>query len=197
MTGKLKFGVLGSTRGSTLQPILEAWRLGEFIAEPSIVVSNKRTSGILDRALNFNLPIKYLPVQGRTRKEYDLALNEVFEEAHVDIILLIGYMRILGPEFVKRWQHKALNVHPSLLPSYAGLMDMQIHDQVIQNGDTETGCTVHEVAEVVDTGPIVMQKKYTIREDDDAHAVKAAVQGLEGQAFIEILKFPQKYLKNL
>ena len=78
---------------------------------------------------------------------------------NIDLILLIGFMRILSAKFCQTWKDKILNVHPSLLPKYSGGMDMNIHEEVIANGDEESGCTIHFVTEELDGGPILIQKK--------------------------------------
>ena len=97
-------------------------------------------------------------------------------------------MRILSAEFCREWHDRILNVHPSLLPKYAGGMDTNVHAEVIKNGDAETGCTIHFVTEEVDAGPILIQKKCVVASDDTVETLKAKVQMLEGDAFIEAIK---------
>ena len=80
-----------------------------------------------------------------------------------------------------------MNVHPSLLPKYAGGMDTSVHEKVLKNGDTETGCTIHFVTEEVDGGPILIQKKCPVYDSDNVDALKVRVQGLEGRAFVEAI----------
>ena len=96
-------------------------------------------------------------------------------------------MRILSKEFCQNWQDKILNVHPSLLPKYAGGMATNVHEEVLKNGDTETGCTIHFVTEEVDGGPILIQKSCSVEKDDTIESLKTKVQSLEGQAFIEAI----------
>ena len=97
-------------------------------------------------------------------------------------------MRILSSEFCKEWNNKVLNVHPSLLPKYAGGMDINVHEQVLKNKERETGCTIHLVTRDVDMGPILLQKKCTVSNDDTVESLKDRVQKLEGEAFIEVIK---------
>jgi phosphoribosylglycinamide formyltransferase-1 len=97
-------------------------------------------------------------------------------------------MRILSTEFCQEWRDKLLNVHPSLLPKYAGGMDTNVHEEVLKNGETETGCTIHFVTDDVDGGPILVQKKCNVDSDDTIETLKTKVQELEGQAFIEAIK---------
>ena len=96
-------------------------------------------------------------------------------------------MRILSQEFCHRWQDKILNVHPSLLPKYAGGMDTNVHEEVLLNGEIETGCTIHFVTEDVDSGPILIQKSCAVEENDTVETLKKKVQALEGQAFVEAI----------
>ena len=108
------------------------------------------------------------------------------------MVLLIGFMRILSAQFCKEWKRRILNVHPSLLPKYAGGMDTNVHEEVIKNGDPETGCTIHFVTETVDGGPILIQKKCSVDKNETPESLKKKVQSLEGEAFIEAIKLFQK-----
>ena len=124
-----------------------------------------------------------------TREEYGNLLNKIFIDNNVDIVLLIGFMRILSKSFCKKWDNKILNVHPSLLPKYAGGINNNVHRDVLKNKDSETGCTIHYVTANVDSGPILIQKKCEVQPGDTIESLKDKVQHLEGQAFIEALHF--------
>jgi phosphoribosylglycinamide formyltransferase-1 len=100
-------------------------------------------------------------------------------------------MRILSASFCQTWRDRLLNVHPSLLPKYAGGMDASIHEEVLKNGEKETGCTIHFVTEDVDGGPILIQKKCLVDDNDTIETLKTKVQQLEGVAFIESIKLIQ------
>ena len=104
-------------------------------------------------------------------------------------------MRILSTDFCKKWHNKILNVHPSLLPKYAGGMDINVHKEVLKNQDHETGCTIHLVNEEVDAGPILIQKKCKVDPYDTVDSLKNKVQLLEGKAFIEAIKLSQNIFK--
>ena len=101
-------------------------------------------------------------------------------------------MRILSKEFCSEWSDKILNVHPSLLPKYAGGMDKNVHEEVLKNKDLETGCTIHFVTDKLDAGPILVQKKCTVEQNDTAQTLKQRVQALEGKAFLEAIKLIQQ-----
>jgi len=187
----LKIGILGSTNGTDLQAILDAISSGELGAEVSVVLSNRKNAYILERAENHNVPAVFISHKGKSRKEFDAEMTTVLNKHDADLVLLIGFMRILSAEFCQEWRDKLLNVHPSLLPKYAGGMDTNVHEEVLKNGETETGCTIHFVTDEVDGGPILVQKKCTVSPGDTVDSLKTKVQQLEGKAFIEAIKLIQ------
>ena len=187
----IKLGVIGSTNGTDLQAILDAIGSGELNAKVSVVISNSKGAYILERAHNHNLPAFFISHKGKPRGEFDAEITALLKEHCVDLILLIGFMRILSARFCREWQDKILNVHPSLLPKYAGGIDTNIHEEVLKNKDTETGCTIHFVIEDVDAGPVLIQKKCTVDPGDTIDSLKTKVQTLEGEAFIEAIKLTQ------
>ena len=183
----IKLGVIGSTNGTDLQAVLDAVGSGELNAEVSAVLSNQKNAYILERAENHNIPAVFVSHKGKSREEFDAEMTGVLKEYGVDLVLLVGFMRILSAGFCREWQNKLLNVHPSLLPKYAGGMDTNVHKEVLKNGDTQTGCTIHFVTDEVDGGPILVQKKCNVESDDTAETLKIKVQQLEGEAFIEVI----------
>lgn len=188
MNKSIILGVLGSTKGTDLQAILDAIKNGELNAEVSVVISNRKNAYILERAQNHNVPAVFISHKGKTREEFDAEMTAVLKYHKVDLILLIGFMRILSTEFCREWPDRILNVHPSLLPKHAGGMDKDVHREVLKNKETETGCTFHFVTEKVDGGPILIQKKCTVESDDTVDSLKTKVQKLEGEAFIEAIQ---------
>ena len=187
----IRLGVLGSTNGTDLQDILDAVSAGELDADVAVVISNRTGAYILERAEINNVSSFFISHKGKKREEFDGEITAVLKEHSVDLVLLIGFMRILSPEFCRVWQDRILNVHPSLLPKYAGGMDINVHEEVLKNKDRETGCTIHFVNEVVDAGPILIQKKCNVDPDDTVDSLKTKVQTLEGEAFIEAIKLTQ------
>jgi len=187
----LKLGVLGSTNGTDLQAILDAIASGDLNAEVSTVISNRKNAYILKRAENHNVPAVFISHKGKTREAFDAEMTFELNERGVGLVLLIGFMRILSVEFCNTWRDRLLNVHPSLLPKYAGGMDANVHEEVLKNGETETGCTIHFVTDEVDGGSILMQKKCAVAPDDTVESLKIKVQELEGRAFIESIKLIQ------
>jgi folate-dependent phosphoribosylglycinamide formyltransferase PurN len=108
-------------------------------------------------------------------------------EAGAELVLLVGYMRIVSDQLVETWRGRLLNVHPSLLPAFGGLMNMRVHEAVLAAGVSETGCTIHQVTEEVDGGPIVLQKHCPVLPGDTAEKLKHRVEALEQAAFVEVL----------
>lgn len=182
----MRLAVLGSTRGTHLTTIQNAIISRKLTATISIVVSNKKEAGILERAHSLNLMAYYLPVI-EDRTEYDEKMTTLLQMHAVDYIVLIGYMRILSSVFVSRWQNKIINVHPSLLPRHAGKMDLAVHEAVLLARERESGCTVHYVNEVVDGGPILLQKTCLVATNETPLSLKQRVQQLEGEALVEAL----------
>ncbi|KAI9922898.1 hypothetical protein PsorP6_000162 [Peronosclerospora sorghi] len=193
---KLKLAVLGSTRGSTMQPIIDAISAGELNASIVVVISDRPSAGILERAKAYEIESVMLPAKGLSRAEFDAQVSKILTMKNVDLVLLIGYMRIVSAEFCKKWENKMLNVHPSLLPDFAGGMDLDVHRAVIDAKRTESGCTVHFVTEQVDAGPIVVQMKCPVLQTDTPESLKARVQRLEGTAILHAIKLVQTGLKN-
>ena len=184
----IRLGVLGSTKGTDLQAILDAIHNDVLDAEVVVVVSNRKNSYILERAEKHNISNIFVTHKGKTRGEFDREITTALLQHNADLVLLVGFMRILSTEFCRKWQDRILNVHPSLLPKYAGGMDTNVHEEVLRTGDVETGCTIHFVTEEVDTGPILIQKKCAVDGEDTVESLKIKVQQLEGMAFIEAIE---------
>lgn len=187
---KLRIGVMGSTRGTALIPVMEACASGTLHAEIVAVISNRSNAPILEKGKSLGATVvsKFVSAKGLSRAQYDAECTATLVGAGVDYVILIGYMRILSNSFCKFWAGRCINVHPSLLPRHSGDMDLRVHQAVIDAGEEESGCTIHEVTEQVDEGPILIQKKVSVAKDDTAESLKAKVQPLEGPAFVEAIE---------
>ena len=183
----INIGVLGSTKGTDLQAILDAIHSKNLNATVSTVISNRKNAYILDRAKDHGVPFYFISHKGKDRKDFDAEMTEVLKKHEVDLVLLIGFMRILSSSFCREWRDRILNVHPSLLPKYAGGMDTNVHEEVLKNKDKETGCTIHFVTDELDSGPILIQKKCAVEKGDTVETLKSKVQALEGEAFLEAI----------
>ena len=183
----MRLAVIGSTNGTDLVPVVSAINSGELLASVEVIISNNELSGILKKASAYGIEGRFICHKNKKRDVFDFEMSQILEDKKIDLILLIGFMRILSSEFVDRWFGKIVNVHPSLLPKYAGGMNSDVHKSVLDAGDKETGCTIHLVTKEVDGGPILLQKSCPVFENDSIDSLKERVQKLEGEAFIEII----------
>lgn len=188
----IKLGILGSTRGTNLIKIAEAIQQQKLPAQIEIVISNKPEALILARAQSFGIKTATLSSVDLSREQLDHAISDLLKQNGVELVVLIGYMRILSPAFIADWHNRIINVHPSLLPAHAGIMDLAVHRAVLEAGNQETGCTVHYVTEDVDAGPVVVQKKCQVLAGDTPEMLKERVQSLEGEALIEAISLIEK-----
>lgn len=175
--------VLASTKGTVLQAIIDELKAGNMPGiELEFVLVDREDCGAADKARKEGIPLVFLnPVQNgqkRSREDYDRELALICEQNNVDLVVLAGWMRILSPEFVRKYPKKIINIHPSLLPKYPG-MDLNVHQAVLEHGETETGMTIHYVDEGVDTGEIILQKTVAVDPGETAESLKEKVQALE------------------
>lgn len=197
VSSRIRVGILGSTRGSALRPIVAAWKDGRLDADMAVVVSNRHKAPILAYAREVGIEAVPIAPKGLDREEFDARVTAELEKHEVDLVLMIGYMRIVSPPFVRRWRGRLLNIHPSLLPKHGGLMDLEVHRSVLASGDAESGCTLHLAEEEVDAGKIVLQKRCPVLPGDSAESLKERVQALEAEAFLDVLREPRKLLEDL
>ncbi len=185
----LNIVVLVSGRGTNLQAIIDAIKEGMLHARISAVISNRKHAYALKRAEENNIPGIYLPARkGEAREDYDRRLAEKIDSFSPDLIVLAGFLRILSPWFVRKYRMKIINIHPSLLPAFAGLYGEKVHEAVIEHGCKVSGCTVHFVDEEVDHGPIIVQKCVEVRDDDTPETLAARVLEKEHEALVEAIK---------
>ena len=189
----MRLAVIGSTNGTDLVPIVDAINSGELLASVEVIISNNELSGILKKAGTYGIEGHFICHKNKKRDVFDLEMSQILESKKIDLILLIGFMRILSSEFVERWRGKIINVHPSLLPKYAGGMNSSVHESVLAAGDKESGCTIHLVTKDVDCGPILLQKSCPVYEDDSVESLRERVQKLEGESFIEVINNWRSY----
>lgn len=207
----VRLGIMGSTRGTDMQALIDAIAAGSLPAGIAVVVSDRPHAYILERAAQHGLPSKFIstytgpaegkaesgkPKGGRKKKDrtaYDNEVSSVLKESGVDLVLLIGYMRILSADFCREWKDRIVNVHPSLLPDFAGGMDTDVHSAVLKAEKKETGCTVHLVTPELDAGPVITQKRCPVYSNDTPETLKKRVQELEGIALVEVVRDFQQY----
>ena len=180
-----KIGVLASGRGSNLQSILDKIAMGSLPLEIAVVISDKADAFALERAEKAGIPnFAVIRKECADKKEFEAKIDAILREHGVELVVLAGFMRILGADFVSGWRHKMINIHPALLPSFPGL-DAQ--GQAIRYGAKVSGCTVHFVDEGMDTGPIILQKVVQIADDDTEETLAAKILEQEHKALPEAL----------
>ena len=174
--------VLISGNGSNLQAMIDACESGIIKgARISAVLSNKADAYGLERARQAGIDALHLSAADYAdRAAFDQAMAERIDSYQPDLVILAGFMRILSGEFVRHYEGRMLNVHPSLLPKYTGL---NTHQRAIDAGDDEHGTSVHFVTEELDGGPVILQAKVPIFAGDDAEEVMARVQEQEHRIY--------------
>jgi phosphoribosylglycinamide formyltransferase-1 len=179
--------ILISGRGSNMAAVLDAVARGEVRGEVAGVISNRPEAGGLAIAARQHVATTVidhtvLPNRG----EFERALAAAIDELKPDLVVLAGFMRVLSPEFVARYERRMLNIHPSLLPMYPGL---DTHRQALRDGVKLHGCTVHFVTADVDQGPIVAQAAVPVRNDDDEASLAARVLESEHRVLVEAVRW--------
>jgi phosphoribosylglycinamide formyltransferase 1 len=162
--GRLRTAILISGRGSNMQALIAAAKRPSFAAEIALVASNDPSAPGLERARAEGCAIAAVDHRiHATREDFERTLDHLLGIHRIDFLCLAGFMRLLTPWFVERWQGRMINIHPALLPSYRGL---DTHARALADGVKIHGCTVHFVVPAVDAGPIIMQAAVPVLDDD-------------------------------
>ena len=181
MADRLRVAVLISGRGSNLQALIEACAGKDFPAEIVLVISNVTDAYGLKRAQDAGLPTAVVDhSQYPSREAFDAAMDAELKVAGAAFVCLAGFMRILSDGFVRRWQGRMINIHPSLLPAFKGT---RVHEQAIAAGVRVSGCTVHFVTPALDTGPAIAQAAVPVHAGDDAESLAARVLAAEHRLY--------------
>ena len=185
MAALKKIGILLSGRGSNFEAIANSIAEGRLRAEIAIVISNRADAPGLESARRRGLNAVLIPSKGRVREEHDAEVVAALKQAHVDLVCLAGYMRLLSAGFIQAFPNRIVNIHPSLLPAFPG---MEAQKQALEYGVKVTGCTVHFVDEHLDHGPIILQKTVPVLDGDDEHTLAARILEQEHIAYTEALQ---------
>lgn len=171
---RLRLAILISGRGSNMESLLAAARDPAYPAEPVLVLSNRPEAKGLLTAKAAGIPVAAIDhkTYGKDREAFEYHVDATLRGTGVEIIALAGFMRVLTPWFVSRWEGRMINIHPSLLPKYKGL---DTHQRALDAGDTEAGCSVHWVSAGVDEGEIIAQARVPILPGDTADTIAARV----------------------
>ena len=187
---KLRLGFLASHRGSNMQAIIDACKERLLNADPVVVISNNGSSGALDRAASEGIPAYHISVRNYPDPDMlDRAMCDILHKHRVDLVVLAGYMKKIGPETLAAYSGRIINIHPALLPKHGGkgMYGMKVHEQVLASGDTETGATVHLVADDYDTGRILARQSVPVLEHDTAETLAERVLQIEHRLYVDTL----------
>ena len=184
MPERARVGVLISGRGSNMAALLYASRVANCPYEIVLVASNDPDAPGLALAAAEGVPTFACSHKGMLRKDFDAVISAELEAADVSHVALAGYMRLLSPEFVDRWQGCMVNIHPSLLPAHKGL---HVHEAVLAAGETVSGCTVHLVTPELDDGPALGQTRVAVLPGDTPDTLAARILIAEHQLYPRIL----------
>lgn len=186
----MRLAVLASHQGTTLQAVLDACKQGILEAEVALVVSNNSSSGALQRARAAAVATAH--ISGKTHDgegAADAALLGALQAARIDWVLLLGYMKKLGPRTLNAYSGRILNTHPALLPKYGGqgYFGRTVHEAVLAAGETESGATVHLVDTDYDSGQILAQTRVPVRAEDSVELLEERVKAAEQKLLINTL----------
>ncbi len=184
---RLRVGVLVSGRGSNLQALLDASARPDYPAEVVVVISDRERAAALDRARAAGIEALYVnPKDFADREAFDLALVRELSARRVGLVCTAGFMRILSPAFTRAFAGRAMNIHPSLLPSFPGLHAQR---QALDQGVKVTGATVHFLGDgAVDTGPIILQATVPVQADDTEDTLAARILTEEHRLYPEAVR---------
>jgi phosphoribosylglycinamide formyltransferase 1 len=182
----VRTAILISGRGSNMVALIEAARAADFPAEIVLVAANLPDAGGLERAAAAGIAtasVDHRPF-GKDREAFERALDEVLRAHKIELVALAGFMRVLTPWFVTRWQGRLINIHPSLLPDFRGT---HTHARALEARVAEHGCTVHFVVPELDAGPTILQAKVPVLPGDDEARLSARVLAQEHRIYPQAL----------
>lgn len=182
----IRIAVLVSGRGSNLQAIIDSIENGYLHAQISIVISDISDAYALVRARTHGIKAVHIdPKKSGSKEAYETEVLRVLELNNVQLVLLAGYMKILGKTLLATYKNRILNIHPALLPAFPGL---HAQEQALKHGVKVAGCTVHFVDEELDGGPIILQKCVEVKEDDTPQTLAERILEQEHKIYPEAVK---------
>ena len=193
----MRLGFLASHRGSGMQAVLDACASGRLAATPAVAISNNRDAEALVRAARAGVPHCHLSRATHPEPDaLDGAILDALRSHGVELVLLTGYLRPLGPRTLAHYPGRVLNVHPALLPKYGGqgMYGHHVHEAVLAAGETESGCTIHITDEEYDHGPIILQRTVPVLPGDTPDTLADRVQAAEREAYPEAVRIMMERL---
>ncbi len=188
---RLKLAVFASGTGTTLQAVIDACESGALQATVAVVIGNNSGSGAARRAAAHAIP--FIHRSGHTHPDparLDAAIRDALLAHEVELVLLAGYMKKIGPRTLRAFSGRVVNTHPALLPKFGGqgMYGSHVHAAVLESGDRQTGISVHLVDEDYDTGRVLAQREVPVEPGDDASSLAERVQGNERPFLVEVLE---------
>lgn len=185
-----RLGFLASGRGSNMLAIIEACEKGQLDAKPVVVISNNPDSRALELGGKHGLDAIHMSIKTHdTTDALDKAMTESLSSHHVDLVVLAGYMKKIGPRLLEAFHGRIINIHPSLLPRHGGhgMYGIHVHEAVLAAGETETGVTIHLVNDDYDSGDIIAQRHVEVLPGDTPESLAARVLEVEHVLYPETL----------
>jgi phosphoribosylglycinamide formyltransferase 1 len=185
-----RLGFLASHNGTNMRAIVAACRDGRLCATPAVLISNNREAAAMVWARDHGVPSEHISATAKgSEAAADAAIAEQLMAHRVDLVILAGYMRKLGPATLRAFHNRILNVHPALLPKFGGqgMYGAHVHNAVLEAGEAETGVTIHLVDDAYDHGPVVAQAAVPVHSGDTAETLAARVQAREQTLYPEVL----------
>jgi phosphoribosylglycinamide formyltransferase-1 len=176
LNAKKRVAVLISGRGSNLQALIAAAQAADYPASLVLVVSNVEGAIGLAHAAEAGIAAATIPHRGKSREDFDAEIDAALRAAEVEIVCLAGFMRILSDGFVRGWEGRLINIHPSLLPDFKGT---RVHERVIEAGVAHSGASVHFVVPALDAGPVVAQERVQVAPADTPKILATRVLAVE------------------
>ncbi len=187
----MKISFLASHGGSSAKAIIEAINTKKLDAEIGVLITNNRTSPILQWCLDQNIEVHHISAKThRGEDNADEAIQTVLRDADTDLVVCSGYMKKIGPATLRVYPYKILNIHPALLPSYGGkgMYGDHVHAAVLAAGEKESGATVHYVTDGIDEGPVIKQHVVPVHENDSVETLRQRVQACESDLYLAALQ---------
>jgi phosphoribosylglycinamide formyltransferase-1 len=182
----MRLGILISGRGSNFEAIANSIARRKLDAEIAIVISNRANAAGIEIARERGIPLRVIASGGVDRETYDKLLIDELRTHEVDLVCLAGFMRLLSADFIRAFPNRVLNIHPSLLPAFAGL-DAQ--RQALEYGVRITGCTVHFVDEFLDSGPIIIQSAVPVLDGDTVESLSGRILLQEHAIYSQAIRY--------
>ena len=187
----LNIGFMASYNGSGMVSVLEAIGNDNLQINPTVLICNNKDANALKNAEKYGLATYHLSQKThKNSDDLDEAIRTVLKKYNVDLLILSGYMKKLGPKTLSEFHYKILNIHPSLLPKFGGkgMYGDHVHAAVLEKKEKETGATVHIVTEEYDQGPIINQQKVSLTDHETVESIRTKVQQIEAHLYVDTLK---------